>query len=356
MPLSLRGVLAVLIGAVALSGCATIGPNTISPDRRDYVSQIGESAKEQVLLNIVKMRYLDSPTFLDVSSIINQYGLEKTVGTSGLVHYPKASSDWWNVGASGSATYSDRPTITYTPMTGKKFTQNLLTPIPPSAVVGLIQSGWFADLVLRITLNSINGVENYNAFNGFKKENMDFDRLLLALRNLQAAGISDIRAKSTGKGEEIQLVFDPAHADEKNLQDLATLRRILNLQPDQPTLKVVYGVLPSDGNEIALSTRPMMAIMLQYGAGVEVPAKDLAEGRARPVDTSEGAYDRQLVHIHSGRDRPADAFASVIYRGTTYWIDDRDLESKKNFTLLMILLSLTEVEQKSAGPLVTVGA
>lgn len=342
--------------AVVLNGCATIGPNTIPPDRQQYVSEIGESAKEQVLLNIVKLRYFDMPTFLDVSSIINQYGLERTLGVNGTVNYPRAPVDWWNVGGSGSATYSDRPTITYTPMTGKKFTQNLLTPIPPEAVVGMIQNGWPADLILKMTLNSMNGVDNANAFKAYSKENAQFERVATIFKDLQASGISDIRAESIAQGSEVSIIFEPSRANEKNLADIRTLLEILKVKPGLPKYRFVYGRLPSADNEIAMSTRSMMAMMLQYGAGVEVPQKHLDEGRVRPTAADEGAHDRMSVHIHSGSGKHADAFTSIVYRGTTYWIDDTDLESKKNFTLLMIFLSLTEVEQKNAGPLVTVGA
>ena len=357
MFLLIKKIIASTSIAVLLSGCATIGPNTISPDRQQYVSEIGESAKEQVLLNIVKMRYFDTPTFLDVSSIINQYGLEQSVGLSGAVNYPRVPADWWNIGGSGSVTYSDKPTITYTPMTGKKFTQNLLTPIPPDAVVGLIQNGWPADLVLKITLNSINGVNNYNAFLGYSKDNENFERLTEFLRDLQSAGVSDIRAESIAqRGSEVSIIFDPSRADEKALSSIGALLDILKVKPGLPKYRFVYGRLPGADGEIALSTRSMMAIMLQYGAGIEVPENHIREGRARPIISAGNAQGKELVRIHSGPGKPSDAFASIVYRGTRFWIDDRDLESKKNFTLLMIFLALTEVEQKAAGPLVTVGA
>jgi hypothetical protein len=56
-----------------LSGCAGIGPLTVSRDRFDYTEAISDSWKRQMLFNMVKIRYGDAPVFLDVSSVISQY-------------------------------------------------------------------------------------------------------------------------------------------------------------------------------------------------------------------------------------------------------------------------------------------
>ncbi len=48
---------------------ASICPGTVARDRFDYVNAISNSWKKQMLLNMVKIRYVDAPVFMEVSSI-----------------------------------------------------------------------------------------------------------------------------------------------------------------------------------------------------------------------------------------------------------------------------------------------
>src|SRR5688572_9153481 len=94
-----------------LTGCRSLGPGTVARDRFDYSGSISESWKRQTLLNIVKVRYLDPPIFVDVGQIVAGYSLE-TALTAGAT-LPENAGNIVTLG--GSARFTDRPTITYTP-------------------------------------------------------------------------------------------------------------------------------------------------------------------------------------------------------------------------------------------------
>ena len=62
--LTRRRRLAATVLGLSVGACSSIGPESVSHDRIDYASAIGNSWKEQTLLNIVKLRYADMPVFL----------------------------------------------------------------------------------------------------------------------------------------------------------------------------------------------------------------------------------------------------------------------------------------------------
>ena len=58
--------------------------------------------------------------------------------------------------------------------------------------------------------------------------------------------------------------------------------------------------------------------------------------------------------VSSGPDRPKDAFAEVKYRGNWYWIDHTDLASKRVFTLMLFVTTLTNQAGAEQTPVLTI--
>ena len=106
--------------ALALTGCKNIGPRAIARDRAEYSDSISDSWKRQTLLNIVKLRYFDPPIFVDVGQIVAGYSLETSVNVGGQISSANAIQGN-SATFGGAAKFTDRPTITYTPLTGNKF-------------------------------------------------------------------------------------------------------------------------------------------------------------------------------------------------------------------------------------------
>ena len=58
----------------AVAGCAsTRGPALVVDSHVEYNKAVGQVLKEELLLNVVRRRYLESPQFLNVSSISSNF-------------------------------------------------------------------------------------------------------------------------------------------------------------------------------------------------------------------------------------------------------------------------------------------
>ena len=353
MPLRLRR-LALCLVPLVLAGCRSIGPDTIARDRFDYSSAITESWKRQTLLNIVKLRYLDPPIYVDVGQIVASYQME-LYGSIGGSYGIGAAED--SLGARVDGRYIDRPTITYTPMTGAKFVAGLITPMPPAAVFSAIQAGWPAETMLTVGVSSINGLTNARV--GLQDNTVadaGFKRAAEILGILQREGGLSLRVvpkPGAGAADQVQISI-PAHPPEPQFDALrAELRTLLGLEAGATEFTLLTGHHARNGTEIAVQTRSILHVTQMMAIHVEVPDADVAEKRALPgATTSAPAADG--LRIHSSASRPPDAFAAVNYRGHWFWIDDRDLGSKRAFSLLMLLFTMTDTSGEGRPPVLTI--
>ncbi len=343
--------------SLAIASCSSIGPGTIPRDRIDYVGAMADSWKQQTLLNVVRLRYADTPTFMDVSSVITSYAFIGNVAANANANIGAPSTLPNAVGSIGaSGTYVDRPTLSYTPLSGDKFTKSLLRPIPPAAIFQLIAAGHPADFMLQTTVRAINGVYNRsNAGGSIRPADPEFYQLLDALRRLQLSESLSLRIEKRGS-EDIGLIVFSGRRSPEIEQDLEFVRRTLNLTLEDGEVVLVQGALQRAPTELAVLSRSMLEILMELAARIEVPAQHATEGRTfANVEIGPDAQprDRPIVRINAGANPPDDAFAVVRYRDVWYWIDDRDYGSKGAFTLLLLFFALAETGVQPQAPLLT---
>jgi hypothetical protein len=347
--------------ATACVSCSSIGPPTVSRDRGDYGAAIGDSWKQQTLLNIVKLRYGDFPVFLEVGQVIAGYQVQTTLSAgiaaqnyvTGAVNVPPAVAG--TAGVSG--TYIDRPTVVYAPLTGTDFIKRLMTPIPPNAVLFLLQSGYSATAVMPLAVDSINGISNVSRRAGMRRAaDPEFKRLTEVLYELQLENAFQIRIERGKDNSESSMVsFPPAAPSPEIAARIAELRALLNLSGRARSYPVYYGGL-ARGDEIAMTTRSMLQIMLEVGVLAQIPDGDIASGRAAPGASTVEPTSGALLNILSGSAAPAEAHVAVPYKGRWFWIADNDFRSKMIFAEVMLLFSISDVGVRTAAPVVTVPA
>lgn len=354
-----RALAVLLLMVLGQSGCQHYGPRSILLDRMDYNDAVVTSWKQQTLLNIVRLRYVDTPEFIDVPSVVGGFENARTMsGSFGTEVHPHDSiANVLNLGLGGSRSMNDRPTITYSPQTGAEFITNLTRPIPAAMILNLIESGAPADLIMELAVESINGVRNRQIFGDIQPADPEFQQVIQIIRKAQASGHVSMRVKTgTDKQQpDLLMIIKDEDIPPPAVEELGQLRRLLRLDPTVHEFKLAFGMLPEGKDEIAIRTRSMFRIMTFLSINVQVPECHLAEGRAPAFIEGEPMMQPPLT-VFSGCEKPCESFAAVQYRGYWFWIDDRDLNSKRSMIYLKILLALANTGQKDASPALTIRA
>lgn len=350
---------------LSLPGCMSFGARTLDRDRYDFTQAMANSWKQQTLLNIVKMRYGDTPIFVDVGQIVSSYQLVSTVQAGGTVYpgldrVPTTSiANFFNLGVQGQ--YTDRPTITYVPLTGSQFIQTLMTPIPPIRLFELVEAGWRVDLLFRAAVQTVNGLSNSRGGASIRLEDPEFAELVRALRRIQESGMVGLRARADKdhQGGGLVMFFVTKDVPPEIQRDRDTVKRLLGLNPEKSEFSVAYGAAPDRDDVIALHTRSGFQILYELATFVDVPEAHEREHRAYPhLPTPPDGRERlpPLIHIASGESKPSDTFAKVYYGDRWYWIDNRDLSSKAMFSFLLVMLTLADSGHGAPSPFVTIQA
>jgi hypothetical protein len=137
----------------------------------------------------------------------------------------------------------------------------------------------------------------------------------------------------------------------------AEIRRLLKLPAEPQKYVLTYSPVRGAENELAVNSRSMLQIMGAFASYLDVPDAHLKDHSAVPAFENATAESlKQKVRIHSGKDKPAAAFAAVHYRGHWFWIDDGDWQTKRALTAVMFFFTLAETGAPEKLPLITIPA
>ena len=156
------GTTTALLGLAALLGGCAVANNAIRSDFTDFNNIIQYNQTQQMLLNLVRMHFRESPMFLQPGSLTASY--ESHVGASlGASFGSPGNSKTADAGVDYS--FSTKPTVSYVPVEGKNYVQQFLAEISPDTFCLLLRSGWpvaeLIDLLVeRVTLPDGNCLVN----------------------------------------------------------------------------------------------------------------------------------------------------------------------------------------------------
>lgn len=335
------------------TGCATrLGPGSIKQSHRPYNDSVIETLNEQLLLNLVRLKYRDNPYFIEVSSITSRQSIEGSVGASGAL--PRLR----NIGLSADSSYSDSPTISYQPLQGEEFIQKLMAPVPIQGILKLTQSGWSIERVMRMTVEQANNIHNAPTASGPtpKKppEFAEFKEMAAKLDLLQETHGIDVALESG----EVAMIIDPSRISR---DDGLEVRRMLRLDPRGSQVILTDKPQRRRGpDDLYLQTRSVSGILFFLSHNVQVPQAHIDKGLVTITRNTDGSvFDwnevtGDLLQVKSSAVPPADTFVKLRYRGNWFYIEDNDLESKSTFMLLNQLFNLLAGDIKKAAPVLTI--
>ncbi len=337
-------VLPVLVLASLLGGCAGFAPRRLYQDQLGYTQSLGDGGKAQTLLNIVRLRFGDVPQFLNTTQVISGYTLQQNF-SGALTVVPGGSNTL--AGTPGVAV-TQSPTFTFQPVTGEALASSFLRPISPTELLPLSLSGTPIDVLFRLAIQSVNGLNNSSMLDtAHRTGSPGFAHLLIDLRQLQIAGQLGVRlAPGTEPGDEKskvggKLILSIPDSADPDIQKLVlTTRQMLGMAKNTHDAEVRYGSGRAEPGTITLLTRPVLGMLVQVASEVEVASEDVTAHRTIATVDDAAILGRPVVIIHSGEKSPKDVFSMIRYKNRSYWIDDTDFDSKVAFSVLQTLMAL----------------
>lgn len=402
--------LAVPVVCLALTACAGLGSAKLSPDRLDYNNTVKTSSEQELLLNIVRLRYTDTPSSLAISAIAAQYETTKTLGVTpffalsgdAIAHRATAILPQAQVSA------AERPTFSLTPLDDQEFTRKLFTPIPLDGLIYLAKTTWPISTVFRLYLENMNWVSNAESASGptpqYAPIYQSFKEGIEALQKLQIQGMvvigienredpiqqalplnklgDQMMAQALKNGYEVKLLPDGKSAKivqkiQKpvlyiapaaiNSPEVKTFTKAFHLKHGLHKYDITdQDIEPFSINEaqdkiewLDLETRSLLQALYYVSHGVNVPPEHLARGLARQtLEQNQQAFDwhavvGDLFTVYASQQRPSNAHTAVQYQNYWFYIDEADINTKSTFSLLMELSRLELNDKKTSGPLLT---
>ena len=339
-----------------LAGCTFVGPRAIGSGRLAYNEAITETDNQQMLMVLIHNRYEERGHLLNVASVTANVSVQTTAGIEAGFG---ANSDYrGNLVPFGAGfVYEENPTISYIPVAGEDYLSQLTAPLPLTMLAQLTRTMTDPAPIFNALVTAVNGI--YNPDFVFSEDDADtrFDEFTDIMAELTRAHRLNWVENPERKGH-FSLVIDqtaPAHAAR-----VKELLRLLSLPPgDYHTPQVVIPVaLALNGAQsgiLGITTRSVWDLVEILTAAIEVPPRDERDGVAAPAPPP--GRTGKTLRIQHAEDRPETAYIAVQHRDGWFYIDERDLVTKKYFKLLGGLWSMAmanAVGQGPAAPVLTV--
>lgn len=334
---------------VFLAACTVVGPAAISTGRLVYNEAIAETDNQQMLMVLVHNRYGEQGSMLAVSSVTANVSVKSSAGIQAGFG---SDSDFRGnlVPFSGGFVYEENPTISYTPVKGERYLRQLTGPLPISMVAQIARSMTDSKNALVGLISAVNGIYNPDFIFSEQDDDPRFDRFAAIMSELTQLHRLNWVEDSERKGQ-FSIVINrsqPEHA--AMVTELLGILDLSELDTDSPRIVIPIRLSLNGAEEgvIGITTRSVLDLVEILSAQIEVPPSDEALGIVAEFPPV-GRLGQKLT-IHFSEDEPEHAYIAVMYRSGWFYIDQRDMATKRYFKLLGSLWSLAVASSLVDGP------
>ncbi len=355
-----------------ITGCTDLGPRQLPIYQYNYNNSLNYGLNQELLLNMVRLAYDDTPYFLTVSSISAQ--MELSVSAAGNVtasrNSPNYSGSLDTYSAGPGVSYTQRPTISYTPMQGDEFTRRMLQPIDIDDLDNF--STWSIQRTLRVIVQSVGPL--YNAENSTRpashiaptnyQQFMDFALFIRILQQkfkvyIYIVGVPNKADIIKNSRNSQGLAFEAAFKDMKD----PNTRKVFALLGVPTTYDNIIFVASNHsgvkGNVVNIQTRSFLGVLYYLSKGVDIPPEHIKAGFVDLTRNPDGTvFDWQkvtdgMIHIHYSKSMPRNAAITIYYHDYWFYIAENDNDSKKTFAMLSQLYALLSKDVSGNKPVLT---
>ncbi|MFT5726852.1 MAG: hypothetical protein ACI8PB_000984 [Desulforhopalus sp.] len=366
-----------------ISGCS-VGPQMLQDVYLSYNDRVRATADEELLLNIVRLRYLDTIEFLAINSISAQASFNVTLGAE------ITSNNIDSTLIIPELHYSDRPTFSFSPQRGTEFAKRLVEPINIDTLAYLAASDWPIKILMHLLVKEINGIVNEsqgdmesfykiaNTLGDLQKKH----KLLIAFTEHQKPISAPIENNLLKPSDLISAAkagytfipdTDGLHVRlfQPKPQPIMLLR---TTPPESRDILKQLGVMKTDDEPIELRagskrdlnsatydnlhlrTRSVLGAIVYLTQGVAPPQSHIDRNLTFSTWPFPGPNNDKIdkvFKVQSSSSRPQASLA-VQYRGHWFYIDETDLTSKATFLVLSEIYRLALIgSDQSQAPLLT---
>jgi len=397
-----------------LVGCSnTVGPKLVDHSFADYNRAFADVLREELLMNVVRRRYFETPQFIAFGSISTSRENRTTLDVGAGLNDNLAID---GITGNAGAELSDFPTYTITPQQGPEMAKRLHQQLPISVYSELANAGYPADLIYTLVAQDVNGVRGVDVGTGatFRNGAPEYMRMLNAMRSLQAGnqlvvtdvvweephfqhafapekltpmeileaskGGSTFESVDGGKSFFVSkkqmipaLWVTPASRTSPPGRELIGLMN-LDANPTKRmwplrNIKVVEGQELTTQAEtsrqyVDVRNRSFYGVLNLLSQGVQLAdnagsdAVALAKEYEAACAAGHAPAISKMFFVHLSNKKPVNASVMTKYRGYWYYIDQNDTSSKSVFNALYDIynLQVSPISTDTGAPQLTLPA